>query len=132
MTSFQKQRIYITPNIVVKKMNTVHFNLIIFSKNLCRWRKNLSLRMCLNHTVHPLMKAYPSWKVVFSLHQRFRQYFHHLAINSYLHPKKYLTDFPILYQLKQKDLFDYDPRCIMSSVLMSDDIIMNIIRNIKL
>ena len=30
--------------------------------------------------------------------------------------------------MKQKDLCDYDPRCIMSSGLMFDDIIMDIIR----
>ena len=37
-----------------------------------------------------------------------------------------------MYPLKQKILCDYDPRCIMSSGLMFDDIIMNIIRNKKL
>ena len=33
-----------------------------------------------------------------------------------------------MYPMKQKDLCDYDPRCIMSSGLMFDDIIMGIIR----
>ena len=42
------------------------------------------------------------------------------------------TDFPIMYPLKKKDIYDYDPRCIMSIGLMFDDIIMNIIRNKKL
>ena len=37
-----------------------------------------------------------------------------------------------MYPLNQKDLCDYDPRFIMSSGLMFDDIIMNIIRNNKL
>ena len=37
----------------------------------------------------------------------------------------------IIYPMKQKDLCDYDPRCIMSSGLMFDDIIMGIIRKNK-
>ena len=55
-------------------------------------------------------------------------------VNEFLPPSKNipLTDLPIMYPLKQKDLYDYDPRCIMSSGLMIDDIIMNIIRNKKL
>ena len=35
----------------------------------------------------------------------------------------------IIYPVKQKDLCDYDPRFIMSSGLMFDDIIMGIIKN---
>ena len=42
-----------------------------------------------------------------------------------------LTGFPILYPLKQKDICDYDPRCIISNGLMFDDIIMNILNNNK-
>ena len=34
-----------------------------------------------------------------------------------------------MYPMKQKDLCDYDPRCIISSGLMFDDIIMYKIRN---
>ena len=34
-----------------------------------------------------------------------------------------------MYPMKQKDIFDYDPRCIISSGFMFDDIIMDIIRN---
>ena len=37
-----------------------------------------------------------------------------------------------MYPMKQKDLCDHDPRCIMSSGLMFDDIIIDIIRNKKL
>ena len=37
-----------------------------------------------------------------------------------------------MYLLKQKDLCDYDPGYIMSSALMFDDTIMNIISNKKL
>ena len=33
-----------------------------------------------------------------------------------------------MYPLKQKDICDYDPRCIMSRCLMFDDIIMGILR----
>ena len=36
-----------------------------------------------------------------------------------------------MYPTKQKDICDYDPRCIMYSGLMFDDIIMGIIRNNK-
>ena len=43
-----------------------------------------------------------------------------------------MTDFPIMYPLEKKDICDYDPRCIMSSGLVFDYIIMNIIRNKKL
>ena len=39
---------------------------------------------------------------------------------------------PIMYPLKQKDLCGYDHICILSSGLVFDDIIMNIIRNNKL
>ena len=45
---------------------------------------------------------------------------------------KFPEIFPYYDPLKQKDLCDYDPRCIMSSGVMFDDIIMNIIRNKKL
>ena len=37
-----------------------------------------------------------------------------------------------MYPLKQGDICDYDPRCILSSDLMFDDIIVNIISNNKL
>ena len=37
-----------------------------------------------------------------------------------------------MYPLEKKDICDYDPRCIMSSGLVFDYIIMNIIRNKKL
>ena len=43
-----------------------------------------------------------------------------------------LKDYHIMYPMKQKDICDYDPRCIMYSGLMFDDIIMDIIRNNKL
>ena len=36
-----------------------------------------------------------------------------------------------MYPFKQKDICGYDPRCMMSSGLMFDDIITNIIRNKK-
>ena len=35
----------------------------------------------------------------------------------------------IIYPLKQKDICDYNPRCLMSSGLMLDDIKMNLCRN---
>ena len=69
-------------------MKTFHFNIIILSEKLYRWRNNLSLRMGLNITVHPLMNISTSCKVVFSLDQIFRERnFHHLEMNSYLHQK---------------------------------------------
>ena len=54
--------------------------------------------------------------------------------NEFLPPSRNisLTECHIIYPLKQKHLCDYDPRCIMSSGLMFDDIIMDIIRNKKL
>ena len=95
LTSFQKQRIYITPNIVLKTTKTVHFSLLILSKHFCRQRNHLSLHMGLNHTVHTLMNFSPSWKFVFSLDQRFREInFHHLAMNSYLHQIYFLDRLP--------------------------------------
>ena len=41
----------------------------------------------------------------------------------------YSEGHPIIYLLKQKDKWDYNPICMMSSGLMFDDIIMNMIRN---
>ena len=51
--------------------------------------------------------------------------------NEFLHPSKNttLTNYHIMYPMKQKDLFDYDPICIMSSGLMFDEIFMYVIRN---
>ena len=43
-----------------------------------------------------------------------------------------LTDNHIMYPMRQKDICDYDPRCIMYSGLIFYDIIMYIIRNNKL
>ena len=42
-----------------------------------------------------------------------------------------LTGCPIIYPLKKKDLCNYDHICLVSSVLMFYDIIMNILRNKK-
>ena len=42
-----------------------------------------------------------------------------------------LKDYHIMYPMKQKDICDYDPRCIMSIGLMFDEIIIDIIRNKK-
>ena len=51
--------------------------------------------------------------------------------NEFLPPSENitLTNYHIMYPMKQKDICDYDPRCIMSSGLMFDEIIMDIIRN---
>ena len=81
--------------------------------------------MGLNHTVNPLLNIYPIWEVVFSLDKIIRErYFHHLDVT--------LKGHPIICPLKQKDLFDYNPRCLMSSGMMYNAIIMNMIRNKKL
>ena len=50
--------------------------------------------------------------------------------NAFLTPSKNitLTDYHIMYPMKQRDICDYDPRFIMSSVLIFYDIIMGIIR----
>ena len=86
--------------------------------------------MGLSHNVHPLMKDSLSWKVVFIQGGRIsRRHFYHLAMNSYLHQKiSPLTNDHIIYPMKQKDICDHGPRCIMSSGLIFDDIIMGIIR----
>ena len=49
--------------------------------------------------------------------------------NKFLPPSENitLTNDHIMYPMKQKDLCDYYPRCIMSSSLMFDDIIISII-----
>ena len=54
--------------------------------------------------------------------------------NEFLPPSKTisLTCWPIIYPLKQKDLCDYYPSCIISSGFMFDHIIMNIMRIKKL
>ena len=36
---------------------------------------------------------------------------------------------PIIYPLRQKDICDYNNRCLMSIGLMLDEIIMNMIKN---
>ena len=43
-----------------------------------------------------------------------------------------LTGCPIIYPLKQENICDYDPKCIVSSGLIFNYIIMNIISNNKL
>ena len=85
LTLTQKQHIYMTPNILLNKTKTVHFNLPTLSENYWRRRKYLSFRIGSNHTVHPLTKVSRRWKSVFSLDKSTRErYFHHLAIHFYL------------------------------------------------
>ena len=54
--------------------------------------------------------------------------------NKFLPPSKNisLAVIPIMYPSKHNYICDYYPRCIMSSGLMFDEIIMDIIRNKKL
>ena len=51
--------------------------------------------------------------------------------NEFLPQSKNITlkNYHIMYPMKQKDLCDYDPRCIRSIGLIFDDIIVGIIRN---
>ena len=57
-----------------------------FIRESARIKNHLVLRMDFNHIVHPLMNVYPSWNIVFSLDQIIIEiYFHHLAMNYYLH-----------------------------------------------
>ena len=86
--------------------------------------------MGLSPNVHPLINGFLSWKVVSIQGGRIgRRHFHHLAMNSYLHQKNItLKKDNIIYPMKQKYLCDYDPRCIISSCLMFDDIIMGTIK----
>ena len=50
--------------------------------------------------------------------------------NEFLSPSKkiIMTNYHIMYPMRDKDICDYDTRCIMSSCLIFDDIIMDIIR----
>ena len=86
--------------------------------------------MGLNHTAYPLINVSLSWKVVFSLEKKHNDIFPPFG-NEFLSPSKniILKGHPIIYPLKQKDICDYNTRCLMSSGLMFDDIIMNMIRN---
>ena len=54
--------------------------------------------------------------------------------NELLTPSKNISlkGCPILYPLKHNDLWGYDPICLISSGLLFDDIIMNILKNKKL
>ena len=51
--------------------------------------------------------------------------------NEFLPPSKNITlkNYHNMYPMKQKDLFDYDPRCIISSALVFDENVMYTIRN---
>ena len=61
-------------------------------------KKPFGLAYGLNHTVHPLAKVSPSWKIVFSLDKIIRErYFHHLEMNSYLHQKISHWNFTLLF-----------------------------------
>ena len=53
-------------------------------------------------------------------------------MNSYIHQKYFPDSFPYYVSIETEGYLYYDPRCIMSSAFMFDDIIMNIIRNNKL
>ena len=69
-------------------MKIVHSNLLIISENLCIWKNHLSLRMCLNHTLHPLMNNDLSCKVFFLQDRRIIQInFHQLVMSYYLHQR---------------------------------------------
>ena len=60
------------PKYFPKKMNIFHSNIFILLENLCILKTHLSLRMGLNHIVHPLFKVYLSCKVVFIQDGRIR------------------------------------------------------------
>ena len=47
----------------------------------------------------------------------------------YLHKKPTSKGHPILYPLEKNNICDYNLRCLLSSRLMFDEIIMDIIRN---
>ena len=94
-------------------------------------KRHMLFCMGLSTNVNPLMNDSLSWKVFFIQDGKISpRHFHQLAMNSYLHQK--ISPWQIMYPMKQKDIFDYDTRCIMSSGLMFDDIVMDIIRNNEL
>ena len=88
--------------------------------------------MYLNHTVYPLLNVFPSCKVVFSLEKNKKIIYPPFGMHSYLHRKIILKGNPIIYALKKKYICGYNPRCFVSSGLLFDNIIVNMIRNKEL
>ena len=85
--------------------------------------------MGLNHTVYPLGYISLSYKVVFSIEKKQKTTFPPFG-NAFLpQSKNILKGHPIIYLLKQRDICDCKHIFLMSSGLMFDDIIMNMIRN---
>ena len=86
--------------------------------------------LVLNHTVYSFMNISLSYKVVFILEGNNKIIFTPFG-NAFLSPSKdvILKSHPNIYQLEQKEICYYNPRCFMSIELMFDDITMNIIRN---
>ena len=121
------------PNIVPKTIKIVHSNILVLLDSLWQWKNHMILCMSLSPNVHLILKDSLSYKVVLIQYRRIiRRHFYQLTMNSYLHQNNItLTKYHMMYPIKKKDLCNYDHNCIMSSDLMLDDIIVDIIRNNK-
>ena len=103
------------------------------------------LRICANKKPHDFMYEYKSlctsinerfFKLEYCLHSIWKNKSKKFIPfgNEFLTPSKNttLTDYHNMSSMKQRYLCEYDPRCIMSSGLMFDKIIIDIITNNKL
>ena len=86
--------------------------------------------MGLNYTTDPLINVSTSCDVDFSLEQKPENGISTIWQWIFISIKNViLKGHPILYPFKQKYTCDFNPRCLVSSGLMFDDIIMDMIRN---
>ena len=94
-------------------------------------KKKIVFSLCLSPNVHLLTKLFINWKYIYIQQRSSQRHFRHFKMISYLLPKKItLKSNHFIFPRKNKDICDYDPRCIMSSGLMFDDIIMDNIKRI--
>ena len=77
------------------------------------------------------MNASPSYKVIFSIEEKIQKMIFPPFGNELLPRSKniILKDHPIIYPSKLKDICEHIFRCLMSSDLMFDKTIINMIRN---
>ena len=91
--------------------------------------KKIVFSLCLSLIVHKLTNGLLNWKYIY-IQERISQKKSPLQ-NNFLPTSKKITlkSNHFIFPMKNKDICDYDPGCIMSSGLMFDNIIMD---NIKL
>ena len=88
-------------------------------------KKENCIQSDLSSIVHQLTKGLINWKSIYSQSRQSETHFHRYKRISYLLPKKLSKKKKTIFPMKNKDLYDHDPRCIMSCGLMCDDIIMD-------